>query len=1011
MQARASVVTADVVQAASEATPGLSLPASVQLWKCLVDGLCDHVHRRVPIRLERLLQFEPPSTFVDVAFAKTPVRLAPTLNLAHAARIQRLDEHCVEAFLDVIRRVLTDAMARGEDIRLGFLPLGEWLCTQGRVSFVFQKQSLAMTPSRGGWSSSRASEPMYGRPTSNQSRHDDRPATASTRASTVSKAMYGRPASNQSTHSLRPVTASSSVAGGARLKSERAYSAHPTSNQSNHDKRPGTAQTQKRLAPSRGSIPSGGRASMVSRPASNQVPPTRLGTARPSTGSTHRSSTSRVLTAASRPPTAASRALTSVSRNQAPSTPLHTSKSRGSQASMRSKNESSAPDALLAHVKAVLLQRSGDHAGIHTLSRTMRALDANRDGRLSRDELQFGLRDFGVDCSPAEVDAIMSALDRDGDGSISFDEFLLALRGPIAPARLAMISLAFQKLDVNGDGVVTLDDVRELYDTTKHPAFISGEKAADDILSEFMAQWDTDEKDGVITLAEFEHYYQNVSASIDDDAYFELMIRNAWRISGGVGWCANSANKRVLHEDADGNQRVVEATLTPRRAHEEKHTDAFATRLQDPLAYVKHTLFDPPCTVDGLAHRLGANRVLGSGQERVHLKAFATALSKRDKMLSSRDALVIARAMDDSGSQVIDIPALHARFTSRFGAPPRATGVLAGNVLDRLKAKIVARGGAAGIHAVQRVMRIWDDGGDGKLTKNELKSGLETYGIEIHLHDIDQLMTLLDTDHSGTISFDELLTGLRGELNDRRRALIHQAYSVLDVDGDGQVTIDDLRKGFDVTHHPDVVAGRLTPRDALVQFMQHWDLDGDGTVSLAEFETYYRGISASIDGDDYFELMMRNAWHLSGGTGACANSSNRRVLVTHADGHQTIEEIKNDIRVRSRQGMLDNLAAQHVHATSMTTKGSALDLRSKKLSNHVPTRSAREDAHAATLAERHAAAMRIQRRFRCFRAQKFVRTVRRKMVAARMQVHQTARDHAKAKPSILRPALRTYHGF
>lgn len=32
-----------------------------------------------------------------------------------------------------------------------------------------------------------------------------------------------------------------------------------------------------------------------------------------------------------------------------------------------------------------------------------------------------------------------------------------------------------------------------------------------------------------------------------------------------------------------------------------------------------------------------------------------------------------------------------------------------------------------------------------------------------------------------------------------------------------------------------------------------------------EFRAYYTNISACIDDDDYFELMMRNAWHISGG--------------------------------------------------------------------------------------------------------------------------------------------------
>lgn len=63
-------------------------------------------------------------------------------------------------------------------------------------------------------------------------------------------------------------------------------------------------------------------------------------------------------------------------------------------------------------------------------------------------------------------------------------------------------------------------------------------------------------------------------------------------------------------------------------------------------------------------------------------------------------------------------------------------------------------------------------------------------------------------------------------------------------------------------------------------------------VSPNEFIEYYNNVSSSIDEDDYFELMIRNAWHISGGEGWCANSSCRRVLVVHTDGRTTVEEIK-----------------------------------------------------------------------------------------------------------------------
>ena len=79
----------------------------------------------------------------------------------------------------------------------------------------------------------------------------------------------------------------------------------------------------------------------------------------------------------------------------------------------------------------------------------------------------------------------------------------------------------------------------------------------------------------------------------------------------------------------------------------------------------------------------------------------------------------------------------------------------------------------------------------------------------------------------------------------------------------------------------------------------------------------------SIDNDDYFELMIRNTWHISGGEGWCANSSNKRVLVTHSDGSQSVQEIFNDLGLKAddKAGMIKRLRGQGVDVADIDTGG------------------------------------------------------------------------------------------
>jgi Ca2+-binding EF-hand superfamily protein len=110
-------------------------------------------------------------------------------------------------------------------------------------------------------------------------------------------------------------------------------------------------------------------------------------------------------------------------------------------------------------------------------------------------------------------------------------EFLLALRPKMSRARRMLVEQAFRKLDKTGDGTVSVDDLRGVYNVKHVQKFVTGEWSEDRCLAKFLEKFDTpNEKDGIITKEEFENYYAGVSASIDSDVYFDLMMRNAWKI-------------------------------------------------------------------------------------------------------------------------------------------------------------------------------------------------------------------------------------------------------------------------------------------------------------------------------------------------------------------------------------------------------------------------------------------------------------------------------------------------
>lgn len=301
----------------------------------------------------------------------------------------------------------------------------------------------------------------------------------------------------------------------------------------------------------------------------------------------------------------------------------------------------------------------------------------------------------------------------------------------------------------------------------------------------------------------------------------------------------------------------------------------------------------------------------------IELREFVAALGRLNFVGVERDMEGLFYRYDEDLSGSLD----YAEFTRNlFGLNDVAGGSAGRSVVERVKQKIIARGGANGVRGITLILRRWDRDGGFTLDRNEVWEGLCQYGIRLDREangDLDKLMRYFDRDGSGRISIEEFHRGLRGRMAYRRRLLVREAFTRLDRTGDGIVTLRDLQGVYDPSMHPDVRSGKITPDDAVREMMDVFEGSAgnrDGTITWAEFIDYYKDLSSGIDHDDYFELMIRNAWHISGGEGWAANSSCRRVLVVHTDDSEEVVEIRDDLGLRGSDmaGIMERLRKQGV---------------------------------------------------------------------------------------------------
>lgn len=227
---------------------------------------------------------------------------------------------------------------------------------------------------------------------------------------------------------------------------------------------------------------------------------------------------------------------------------------------------------------------------------------------------------------------------------------------------------------------------------------------------------------------------------------------------------------------------------------------------------------------------------------------------------------------DKDGSQSLDYREFASEVFGREVGGTPARGKASGeDLIQKLRDKLKTRG-ARGIIGLAKQFRIMDDNHSLSLDKFEFSKAMGDYMLGFSEGEIMTLFSYMDYDRSGLIEYDEFLRMIRGPMNANRKKIVLQAFNKMDKDGSGMLDMNDIRGVYSANKHPDVLAGKKTEQQILNEFLETFETAHsmrnsnapDHIITKEEWTEYYNNVSASIDRDDYFALMMNNAWNLDG---------------------------------------------------------------------------------------------------------------------------------------------------
>ena len=189
------------------------------------------------------------------------------------------------------------------------------------------------------------------------------------------------------------------------------------------------------------------------------------------------------------------------------------------------------------------------------------------------------------------------------------------------------------------------------------------------------------------------------------------------------------------------------------------------------------------------------------------------------------------------------------------------------NILEQLKQKLRIRGirGLLYLHkqfllSCPNLMRI---------SYNDFINILK--GQHLFFNENEYKILFNSFSYDNYILFSKFIREFKKKLNENKLNEVNNIFSILDLENTGNVNINQIKMNFDAKNHPEVISGKKTEEEILLEFIDSFQINNyilnygnnneNNIIDFEIFANFYEYVAFVYENDNEFKNIVNSTFH------------------------------------------------------------------------------------------------------------------------------------------------------